>query len=159
MKEELFGFRGEVEMIYQSETYTKRFRSKNLIVNKGLEVFAKVIGVIAGVTELLPTTYPYFAVGTSSFPPSASDLSLGNEIARKLYKQTDRITRTVRLEGFFGSSEANPAPGQYIKEVGIFWPTGSPGDLVCRALVTPYAKTDVETLTIVWNWTIERITP
>jgi len=122
--------RGELEVVaYDGNGNVKyRERKHNVITNVGK---ADVAGLIGG---LVTSPFNYIAIGSSSAPPSASDTSLGSEVARKsasASRETTNVTNdTLVLVATFSSADGLSGTSDIV-EAGVF-NASTGGDMLAR---------------------------
>lgn len=119
----------------------------NLVTDIGLQA------ILDSITDL-----NYIAIGDDPTAVSLADTTLGNETFRKLVLSSNGVGNVKSWTTFLTHAEGNGT----IEEVGIFQNgtgTADSGDLFSRAASPdqddlPVVKTDLQTLTIVYELTI-----
>lgn len=91
----------------------------------------------------------YGAVGTSNFPPDATQTNLAAELARVVLATTSRSANVVTMDFFFNTSQGSGAWA----EAGLFLGasgTANSGQMLSRVLVSE-TKTSSITATLEWS--------
>lgn len=130
---------GEIKRIY---------RNKNLVATAGRSVLAQRLANITTYTGIIN----YGSLGTSTTPPSNSDMQLGSEVYRKTVGSNSAINNIATITFFYNTTETS---GNY-KEFGTFIDgtgTANSGQLFSHVAVD-WSKTTSETLTVECTYTI-----
>jgi hypothetical protein len=94
----------------------------------------------------------YSAVGTDNTAAASGDTTLGTEVFRKLFTQTNKTSGSLNIKTYVGSTEGN---GSTLVEAGLFGgaATGATdsGTLYARATFTGIAKTSAIGVTFDWD--------
>ena len=98
----------------------------------------------------------YFAAGTGSTAPAATDTQLGVEVFRDTWTTlTKTADGVLQMQYYLGTGSAN---GSTIAEAGAFGngatAAANSGTLYARATFTPTAKTNAEAWTFTWTFTL-----
>lgn len=124
------------------------YKHKNLVATIGRSVLAQRLANITTYTGIIN----YGALGTSTTPPSNSDIQLGAEVYRKTVGSNSAINNIATITFFYNSTETS---GSY-KEFGTFIDgtgTANSGQLFSHVAVD-WSKTTSETLTVECTYTI-----
>ena len=129
----------------------RRYKIDNLAVTVGKNAIA---ARLAGSTATNKGSITYCAVGIGTTAAAASDTILASELYRKLISVRSSENKTAILKTFFNTTEANGT----LQELGLFGDdatgTANTGTLYARTLTTR-TKSQAETLTITWQFTLQ----
>jgi hypothetical protein len=94
----------------------------------------------------------YFAVGTDNTAAASGDTTLGTEVFRKLFTQTNKTSGSLNIKTYVGSTEGN---GNTLTEAGLFGGAATgvadSGTLYARATFTGIVKTSAIGVTFDWD--------
>ncbi len=124
-------------------------RSKNLVVNSGLNLIRDMVG---GDFYKAPT---HLWLGTGSAAVDATDTtSTLTAPYKKAITARTRADKNVAIQTFIGTGEGN---GVTYREAGLVNSFDEVSVLFARVLITPIVKTSSVTVTFTWNITLAAV--